>query len=131
MHIGDGIVKMTGAEFDALPEYSASLPTGTTIGRQWKVNRVGLAPHWWMGMYTRELPMPTCCRYHRCIAGVVNSVPCSRVRTAEGVEYNPANPDAWHERPNRQIEIAWYRIICFDRKIFGKLQCVELPVHLL
>lgn len=27
---------LTKAEFDALPEYSATFPTGTTPGKQWK-----------------------------------------------------------------------------------------------
>lgn len=29
-------VQLTQAEFDALPEYSCSLPTGTTTGKLWK-----------------------------------------------------------------------------------------------
>lgn len=31
-----GPAQMTQSEFDALLDYSASLPTGTTIGKQWK-----------------------------------------------------------------------------------------------
>lgn len=30
------VVRLTQAEFNALLDYSASLPTGTTIGKQWK-----------------------------------------------------------------------------------------------
>lgn len=29
-------LKLTQREFDQLPEYSASLPTGTTVGKRWK-----------------------------------------------------------------------------------------------
>jgi hypothetical protein len=65
----DLVVHLTKAEFDALPEYSASLPTGTTIGKKWKRNNfahhlglmridvLGLTflfpspADWWMGEY--------------------------------------------------------------------------------
>jgi hypothetical protein len=30
------VARLTQQEFKALPDYSASLPTGTTIGKQWK-----------------------------------------------------------------------------------------------
>lgn len=30
------IAVMNKSEFDALPEYSVSLPTGATIGKRWK-----------------------------------------------------------------------------------------------
>lgn len=33
-----GTIILTKKEFDALPEYSCSLPTGTTIGKKWKKN---------------------------------------------------------------------------------------------
>ncbi len=33
----DETVMLTQQEFDDLPEYSMSLPTGTTIGKQWKM----------------------------------------------------------------------------------------------
>lgn len=29
-------IQITKAEFDALPEYSATFPTGTTPGKRWK-----------------------------------------------------------------------------------------------
>jgi len=32
------VIKLTRAEFEALSEYSITLPTGTTIGRRWKRN---------------------------------------------------------------------------------------------
>ena len=32
-------VVLTQAEFDALPDYSCSIPSGTTIGKQWKRRR--------------------------------------------------------------------------------------------
>lgn len=32
--------------FEALGEYSASLPTGTYIGKRWKRNQHGAVPHW-------------------------------------------------------------------------------------
>lgn len=31
-------INLTKKEFDNLPEYSCSIPTGTTIGKQWKKN---------------------------------------------------------------------------------------------
>lgn len=30
------VVELTQEEFDALPEYSTTIPTGKTIGKQWK-----------------------------------------------------------------------------------------------
>lgn len=59
-------VRRTKAELAALPEYSCSLPTGTTIGKRWKRNKIAYAgpppgcrlpegafvgPEWWMGEY--------------------------------------------------------------------------------
>lgn len=46
-------VYMTMAEFDALLEYSASLPTGTVAGKQWKCCRPyhSKMPAWFMGEY--------------------------------------------------------------------------------
>jgi hypothetical protein len=48
-------VTLTRAEFDALPEYSTSIPTGTTIGKRWKRNMGNGV--WWMGSYA-EHPDP-------------------------------------------------------------------------
>lgn len=31
-------ITLTQKQFDDLPEYSCSIPTGTTIGKQWKKN---------------------------------------------------------------------------------------------
>jgi len=49
-------IAITTKEFDDLLEYSASLPTGTTIGKRWKAHRVhdGL-DYWLMGEYTPHL----------------------------------------------------------------------------
>jgi hypothetical protein len=67
-------VKLTRAEFEALGEYSCTLPTGTTIGRRWKRNqnayRQPVCAHlhpwdgykepsfrgdnWWMGEYALD-----------------------------------------------------------------------------
>lgn len=58
---------LTRAEFDALPEYSASLPTGTTVGKRWKrLNGVhdyefmasGGEPVWMIGEFV-EIGDPT------------------------------------------------------------------------
>lgn len=52
---------MTKAEFDQLPEYSCTLPTGTTTGKKWK-RRVpyhvgpGIKNDWRFGMFGRDLP---------------------------------------------------------------------------
>lgn len=51
-------VELTQAELEALPEYSCSLPTGTTIGKRWKLDvhfRPGppnAFPAWLLGEYT-------------------------------------------------------------------------------
>lgn len=45
------IVTLTKAELENLPEYSRSLPTGTTIGKQWRVYRNNL---WYRGTYTNS-----------------------------------------------------------------------------
>ena len=62
------LVELTRREFDELPEYSCTLPTGTTIGKKWKCNRnayrgrdtaisdaeekiTGIPINWWMGTY--------------------------------------------------------------------------------
>lgn len=53
-------LRLTAAEFNALPEYSASLPTGTTPGKRWKrldgafdrdFVRRGGKPRWMIGEY--------------------------------------------------------------------------------
>ena len=51
-------------EFNALPEYSCSLPSGTIVGKRWRANRHSgtlygwgparrcpAHPNWWMGEY--------------------------------------------------------------------------------
>lgn len=49
-------VKMSIAEFDALLEYSTTLPTGTTIGKKWKRHILsGLnRGEWWLGEYVAD-----------------------------------------------------------------------------
>lgn len=58
------ILRLTHREFDDLLEYSASLPTGTTIGKRWKrldgahdhaFIKSGGKPRWMVGEYTREV----------------------------------------------------------------------------
>lgn len=48
--------KMSQREFDALPEYSCTLPTGTTVGKKWKRREpYGADPAtatWYLGTYT-------------------------------------------------------------------------------
>lgn len=60
------VIELTRAEFDALPEYSCSLPTGTTLGKRWRKNGdaygsrsvvsateeriTGILQNWWMGV---------------------------------------------------------------------------------
>lgn len=38
---------LTKQEFDELPEYSCSMPTGTTIGKKWKRNRFAFDPSYY------------------------------------------------------------------------------------
>ena len=46
-------VLVTQKFFDDLPEYSCSMPTGTTIGKQWKRGEPYLVPRtsWFLGEY--------------------------------------------------------------------------------
>lgn len=49
-------IMLTRKEFDDLPEYSCSLPTGTTVGKQWKRRvpyqiRVDPPNEWYLGEY--------------------------------------------------------------------------------
>jgi len=65
------VVELTRAEFDALLEYSCTVPTGTTIGKRWKKNAdayqgqhtilskavediTGLPQNWWMGEFVED-----------------------------------------------------------------------------
>lgn len=57
------LLRLTSAEFDALPEYSATLPTGVILGKRWKRCllrwRTDKAQerdltNWRIGEYTRE-----------------------------------------------------------------------------
>lgn len=38
-------IVLTKKQFDELPEYSCSIPTGTTIGKQWKKNIYAFDPY--------------------------------------------------------------------------------------
>lgn len=57
------LIKLRRAEFDALLEYSCTLPTGTTVGKRWK-RRVpyqygpGDKLEWFLGEYVED-PDPT------------------------------------------------------------------------
>ena len=45
-------VALTQSDFDALNEYSCSLPTGTSIGTRWKCGRPYHGPTaWYLGEY--------------------------------------------------------------------------------
>lgn len=65
------VIELTREEFDALGEYSCSLPTGTTIGKRWKKNAdayqgehsvisaaaeriTGIPANWYMGEYVDD-----------------------------------------------------------------------------
>lgn len=60
--IPDDVDTLTQAQFDILPEYSCTLPTGTTIGKKWKrdvnepkrFHRIepNAPKEWWTGEYT-------------------------------------------------------------------------------
>ncbi len=114
-------ITLTGAQFDSINTREWGIPTGTTIGRQWK------APckdgSWNIATFTRVLPMPTCCRYHRCIAGEVNDTECHRVAHDLGgpneYTYDPRYPEEWTrrtgERGHQMVEIKWSKIICPER----------------
>ncbi len=58
---GADTVSLSLAEFEALREYSCSLPTGTTIGKRWKrrepYNTTEVVKRWLMGEYV-ECPEP-------------------------------------------------------------------------
>lgn len=52
-------LRLTRAEFDALPEYSATLPTGTTPGKRWRRHDGAHDPScnkpvWMVGEYDPE-----------------------------------------------------------------------------
>ena len=112
-------ITLTGAQFDAINTREWGIPTGTTIGRQWK------APckdgSWNLATFTRKLPVPVCCRYHRYIVGVKDDRPCQAVRTAEGYVYDPQNPAEWERRTrehaNERVEIKWSKIVCPERGV--------------
>lgn len=45
---------MARSAFDELPEYSCSIPTGVTIGKQWKARRPASDTGWFLGSYEDE-----------------------------------------------------------------------------
>lgn len=50
---------MTRAQLEALSEFSLTLPTGTTRGRQWRRAIPAFDPEeWWLGQYGRPIPNP-------------------------------------------------------------------------
>lgn len=50
-------IELTDAEFEALPEYSCSIPTGVIIGKRWKRGEPFATPtRWYVGEYA---PHPT------------------------------------------------------------------------
>lgn len=102
------IARMTQETFSRLPEYSASLPTGTTLGKKW---RRRCSDGWYQGHFTENLPVPTCCRYHRCIAGYVDSQACHPVKHHRtGKMFDPENPKDWPEPPLQLVAIEWSKI---------------------
>lgn len=56
-------LKLTREQFNELPEYSRSIPTGTTIGKRWRrehqwYENGELKSRWWVGEYIVD-PDPT------------------------------------------------------------------------
>lgn len=62
----NGAVLLTLQQFRALPNYSCTLPTGTTAGKMWRraarYHRQGLSDEWWQGCFGE--PYPEGHRYH-------------------------------------------------------------------
>jgi|GEM_PF-3098374 len=60
MLLSNGAVLLTRKEFNNLPEYSTTLPTGTTPGKAWKRRKPFWAKpedaSWWRGIF--GLPYP-------------------------------------------------------------------------
>lgn len=55
MLLDDDSAILTRKEFNDLPEYSLSLPTGTIIGKRWKCRTYGYPTETWiMGEYTPD-----------------------------------------------------------------------------
>lgn len=85
-------VTLTRAALDALPEYSCSLPTGTTIGKRWKRDANAYRPpvvtdvcglrfvfpwpaEWWMGEYREAAdPAMVLIRWSRVVVSPAPSV---------------------------------------------------------
>lgn len=62
------VIVLSQAELNSLPEYSWSLPTGTTIGKRWKC----LHRHsgWFMGEYLKSsLPKTVDTHWSRIVVG--------------------------------------------------------------
>jgi len=54
-------VSLTKSEFEKLPDYSCSLPTGATIGKQWKRRNdyYDESKGWTRGTYSRRIDAET------------------------------------------------------------------------
>lgn len=117
-------ITLTGAQFDKIATREWGLPTGTTIGRQWKASCSDGS--WNIATFTRHLPEPTCCRLHRCIRGFVDDTPCAHGCTHDYAApnqyiYDPKDPEEWTrrtgEQPHHLVEIKWSKIICPERGV--------------
>lgn len=62
------VIVLSQAELHALPEYSHTLPTGTTIGKRWKCR--WLSGVWLMGEYSKgSLPKTVDIHWSRIVVG--------------------------------------------------------------
>ena len=52
--LDDGHFLISQADFDALPEYTATKPTGVYAGKCWKAQRG--KDDWWIACYIEEIP---------------------------------------------------------------------------
>lgn len=56
--IDDNPIRMTRRALNAMPEYSTSLPTGTTPGKRWRRDLWRDGTEWWQGRYGKPIPNP-------------------------------------------------------------------------
>lgn len=49
-------IRMTRRALLALPEYTTSIPTGTTPGKRWRRNVYWDGSEWWQGRYGKPYP---------------------------------------------------------------------------
>lgn len=52
----DNPIRMTRRAFEALPEYTTTIPTGTTPGKRWRRNVYWDGSEWWQGRYGKPFP---------------------------------------------------------------------------